>query len=109
MLSGFGLKLLRQQLKRLENCAHRGDGRPVMALVRCPECDSTISDNARTCPRCGCGLITKAQQIADRNQQIADWKAAKQVEWFWIILLLSGAAVVGILLLLDLLGIVSIK
>jgi len=24
-----------------------------MALIRCPECSSEVSDKARTCPRCG--------------------------------------------------------
>lgn len=24
-----------------------------MALIRCPECNSEVSDKARTCPRCG--------------------------------------------------------
>ena len=30
-----------------------------MALIKCSECDQTVSDQAATCPRCGSGIARK--------------------------------------------------
>ena len=33
-----------------------------MALIKCSECDQTVSDQAITCPRCGSGIARKPVQ-----------------------------------------------
>ena len=30
-----------------------------MALIKCSECDQTVSEQATTCPRCGSGIAHK--------------------------------------------------
>ncbi len=32
-----------------------------MALIRCPECGTEVSDKAGSCPRCGCPIASAAQ------------------------------------------------
>jgi len=39
-----------------------------MALIKCPECQSEISDQALTCPRCGFPLKKGASSESDANK-----------------------------------------
>lgn len=45
-----------------------------MALITCPECRHTISDRARTCPRCGC-------EFEDEDEQWPDDAARRPRTW----------------------------
>ena len=67
-----------------------------MPLVRCPDCNGTVSDNAPACPHCGCGLYTKAQQIADKRERDAAQRENNCIGW----LVLGFAVMCGGLLIL---------
>lgn len=57
-----------------------------MALIKCNECQQTISDKAETCPHCG---------AAQRSAGVADVTIGKDLKnGLLIIVLLIGAAVI---------------
>ncbi len=35
-----------------------------MAIIACPECGSSVSDKAPTCPQCGCPIAQTREQTA---------------------------------------------
>lgn len=47
-----------------------------MALIKCPECGSEVSDRASACPRCGCPIAqvpTKLSFIEQSNMPERPW------------------------------------
>lgn len=46
-----------------------------MALIYCRECGKQVSDQAPTCPHCGCVLLTSSEPLAsyDPNRSRYDW------------------------------------
>lgn len=54
-----------------------------MALIRCPECNNKISDQADTCPKCGYELKKKNSVSVAKN--------GKDYKIYWIIGLIIGA------------------
>lgn len=59
-----------------------------MALIRCPECNSDVSDKAAACPHCGYPICrtTRAPggaQVIDRTGR--GWKAVRLLGWLLII------------------------
>ncbi len=41
-----------------------------MALINCPECDTSISDKAPSCPKCGVVLIKKDPDRRNKTQNM---------------------------------------
>lgn len=54
-----------------------------MALIKCPECNNKISDQADTCPKCGYELKKKSSISTSKN--------GKDYKIYWIIGLIIGA------------------
>lgn len=62
-----------------------------MALIKCPECGTEISDQAISCPRCGRVINNTTIQLTNKR-----WKVVKLVAWIMIVvggyMLLSGSS-----------------
>ena len=41
-----------------------------MALIKCPDCKSEISDSAKACPNCGCDFQAILRQIKQKREYI---------------------------------------
>lgn len=54
-----------------------------MALIKCPECNNKVSDQADTCPKCGYELKKKSS--------ISTFKKGNDYKIYWIIGLIIGA------------------
>ena len=54
-----------------------------MALIKCPECNNKISDQADTCPKCGYEL--------KKTKDVSISKSVKDYKIYWIIGLIIGA------------------
>ena len=67
-----------------------------MALIYCRECGQRVSDQAPTCPHCGCPTNTGApvpNNSSNNNNSNT-----------WLYILIGGLAVVGVIALLSLMG-----
>lgn len=40
-----------------------------MAMIKCRECASDISDQASSCPKCGCPLVPRIQEIEQTGKK----------------------------------------
>jgi len=38
-----------------------------MALIKCPDCGTEVSDRARTCPKCGYPIDEYAAELAEKE------------------------------------------
>ena len=70
-----------------------------MALIRCSECGSMISDKAQRCPRCGCpvghGMASSPQRIVN-NGSVDDYpEKSSSRKWLYALIGLLAAALVG--------------
>ncbi len=67
-----------------------------MALIRCPECGREISDQAESCPGCGC---PKTVWSTDRRLEEARQRDRKFLMKVGLLLLLGIAAILTLALL----------
>jgi uncharacterized membrane protein YvbJ len=65
-----------------------------MALINCPECGATISDQAISCPRCAFPLQNNVSQESDEDDNVQTIqqtsKKLKSQELVWIVLTFLG-------------------
>jgi len=50
-----------------------------MALVNCPSCGATVSDQASKCPKCGSPMFVNPKQPTSQNPQRANYTSAPPV------------------------------
>lgn len=50
-----------------------------MPLIKCPDCDATVSDKATVCPHCGCPLQSAISESSEELQQFPDLPAILNV------------------------------
>lgn len=42
-------------------------------LIKCPECNGTVSDSAKICPHCGFGIEEWKWMMPDVDDRDRDW------------------------------------
>lgn len=67
-----------------------------MALIPCRECGETISDQAITCPKCGCPVVALKAEDADAKTEKKNKNTTKTV----IVVVLISVLVVALLIIL---------
>lgn len=68
-----------------------------MALIKCPECGSMVSDRATECPKCGCPLNRSEQPVETIERPIVEngEQKPKGKTWLIVLLIVVILAVVG--------------
>ena len=54
-----------------------------MAIIKCPECGSEVSDQALSCPKCGAPI---GQSLVDDNSSLGDVENFLDMPWLAFIL-----------------------
>ncbi len=59
-----------------------------MALIKCPECGRSLSDQAAACPHCGYpvnkeDIVQKSQEYVEAKKKESDKEHSKQLKIFW--------------------------
>lgn len=69
-----------------------------MALIKCPECGSMISDKAIKCPKCGCPAGRPSIQLSNRYNYGEPEESSTTVsrKWLYVVIAVLAAALVGI-------------
>lgn len=79
-----------------------------MAMIKCPDCKSPVSDTADCCPRCGCKFRSEYQEMLNLRREIPQLEGLREgaPEWEWN----AGLVAVSLIgLLLFVVGIVATK
>mgnify|MGYP004671580179 FL=1 len=62
-----------------------------MALIKCPECNNQISDQADSCPKCGYELKKKAKE-AENKEESKSFIKKGNLKYLIIVLVIAGGA-----------------
>ena len=66
-----------------------------MALIKCPECGRSLSDQAAACPHCGCpvnkeDIVQKSQEYVEAKKKKSDKEHSKQLKIFWTVMMFGA-------------------
>ena len=70
-----------------------------MALLQCPDCGNSVSDQAASCPACGCPMGSIIQVHEEKQKAIAKEKNIKIIKYGSIFLVILAVILIAVFLL----------